>query len=99
LKYTTASTRTDTLSRVMPSWAGTGMVTICMLTLRNFSTPGVTQVSPGCRGAPLTRPNRKTTPRSNWLTTRMPDSSQSPATATIAISAAMMVTAIANASI
>nr|CRL56981.1 hypothetical protein CPGR_04309 [Mycolicibacterium fortuitum subsp. fortuitum DSM 46621 = ATCC 6841 = JCM 6387] len=67
----TASTRTVTLSRVMPSWAGTGIVMICMLTFCNRSATGTSIVNPGCRTLSWTRPNRKTTPRSYCLTTRM----------------------------
>ncbi len=67
LKYTTASTRTVTLSRVMPSWAGTGIVTICMLTLCNRSTTGTIKVKPGGRTPPVSRPSRRTTPRSYCL--------------------------------
>lgn len=70
LKYTTASTRTVTLSRVMPSCAGTGIVTICMFTLRSRSTPGTIMVKPGPRTPSRSRPKRKTTPRSYCLTTR-----------------------------
>jgi hypothetical protein len=66
----TASTRTVTLSRVMPSWAGTGIVMICMLTLSRRSAIGINIVNPGPRTRDCTRPNRKTTPRSNCLTTR-----------------------------
>src|SRR5689334_7197812 len=54
----------------MPSWAGTGMVTICMLTRRSRSTPGTTTVRPGPRVPSRTRPNRNTSPRSYCLTTR-----------------------------
>ncbi len=66
----TASTRTVTLSRVMPSWAGTGIVTICMFTLRSRSTPGTIMVNPGGRTSSWSRPSRSTTPRSYCLTTR-----------------------------
>ena len=66
----TASTRTVTLSRVMPSCAGTGIVTICIFTLARRSTKGTSSVSPGPRMASCTRPKRNTTPRSNCWTTR-----------------------------
>ena len=46
-KYTTASTRTVTLSLVMPSWAGTAMATICMLTLAIRSPIGRMAWQPG----------------------------------------------------
>lgn len=52
LKYTTASTLTVTLSRVMPSWAGTGIVTICRFTFRIRSTTGTIMVNPGVRTPP-----------------------------------------------
>lgn len=71
-KYTTASTLTETLSRVMPSWVGTGMVTICVLTFRIRSTNGIRNVTPGCRCEGSALPIRNTTPRSTWLTTRIP---------------------------
>ena len=51
-KYTTASTLTVTLSRVMPSCAGTGIVTICMFTFRSRSMTGTITVSPGPRARP-----------------------------------------------
>ncbi len=70
LKYTTASTRTVTLSRVMPSWAGTGSVTICMFTFRSRSTPGTITVKPGARIPSRSRPKRNTRPRSYCFTTR-----------------------------
>ena len=66
----TASTRTVTLSRVMPSWAGTGIVMICMFTFCRRSATGTSTVSPGPRTPSCTRPKRNTTPRSNCLTTR-----------------------------
>src|SRR5512144_1463688 len=64
-KYTTASTVMVTLSRVMPSCAGTGIVTVCMFTLTSRSIPnGKMSASPGPRAASRSRPNRNTTPRS-----------------------------------
>ena len=54
----------------MPSCAGTGMVTICMLTLRIRSTTGISMVSPGRGSSGCARPNRNTMPRSFCLTTR-----------------------------
>jgi hypothetical protein len=54
----------------MPSWAGTGMVMICMLTLRSRSTIGTSSVIPGPRVPSRTRPNRKMTPRSYWVMIR-----------------------------
>src|SRR2546421_5372480 len=80
-KYTTASTRTVTLSRVMPSWAGTGSVTIWVFTFRSRSTKGIIVVSPGSRACGSARPKRKTMPRSNWLTTRTLKADQAAATA------------------
>lgn len=65
----TASTRTVTLSRVMPSCAGTGIVTICMLTLCSRSIPGSTMVNPGPRTSLRSLPSLNTTPRSYCLTT------------------------------
>lgn len=66
----TASTRTVTLSRVMPSCAGTGMVTICMFTFRSRSANGRIMVKPGPRTESFSLPSRKTTPRSYCLMTR-----------------------------
>src|SRR3712207_862037 len=54
----------------MPSWAGTGMVTTCMLTLCSRSASGAITARPGSRTSPCNRPKRSTTPRSNWFTTR-----------------------------
>ena len=71
-KYTTASTLTVTLSRVMPSWDGMGMVTICTLTFRSRSMTGTMYASPGSRMCGRARPKRNTMPRSYWLTTRRP---------------------------
>src|SRR5580704_3890131 len=70
-KYTTASTRTLTLSLVMPSWAGTAMAMICMLTFCSLSPMGRMMVSPGPRVSGRTLPNRKISPRSYCCTTRM----------------------------
>ena len=89
-----------TLSRVIPSCAGTGMVTICMFTRWNRSTPGWIRVSPGARTSACTRPNRNTTPRSNCRTTRSPATAHSatipPApnskSTTIAISSPLVLT-------
>src|SRR6266851_1936507 len=61
-KYTTASTRTLTLSLVMPSWAGTAMAMICMLTFCSLSPMGRMMVSPGPRVSGRTLPNRKISP-------------------------------------
>jgi hypothetical protein len=67
-KYTTASTRTVTLSRVMPSCAGTAIATICMLTFCSRSPTGRIKVSPAPRTAGSTRPNRNTMPCSYCCT-------------------------------
>src|SRR3954454_17364467 len=67
----TASTRTVTLSRVIPSCAGTGRVTICMLTFVIRSATGQSRTIPGALVVPgSTLPNRNTTPRSYWRTIR-----------------------------
>src|SRR5215472_897086 len=68
-KYTTASTRTLTLSLVMPSWAGTAMATICMLTFCSRSPIGRMIVSPGPRVPGRTLPNLKIRPCSYCCTT------------------------------
>ncbi|GAX58996.1 hypothetical protein SO3561_10571 [Streptomyces olivochromogenes] len=92
----TASTRTVTLSRVMPSCAGTGIVTICMLTLRSRSTPGMIMVNPGGLMPPRSRPSRSTTPRSYCLTTRAAATTYTtpavPTTAAVAKSSSSMTT-------
>ena len=67
-KYTTASTRTVTLSLVMPSWAGTAIATICMLTFCIRSPTGRMKVIPAPRGLASIRPNRNTMPCSNCCT-------------------------------
>ncbi|GAA1263406.1 hypothetical protein GCM10009665_61220 [Kitasatospora nipponensis] len=54
----------------MPSWAGTGMVTICTFTRRIRSMTGISTTTPGWRTSSRTRPKRKTTPRWNCCTTR-----------------------------
>ena len=69
----------------MPSWAGTGIVTICMLTLCRRSANGTIIASPGPRVSARTRPKRKTTPRSNCLMTRTLDPSSSRPGASTAI--------------
>ena len=50
----TASTRTVTLSPVMPSWEGTGIVMICMFTFSRRSAIGINIVSPGPAEAGIT---------------------------------------------
>jgi hypothetical protein len=57
----------------MPSCAGTGMATICMLTLRMRSIPGWIRVSPGPRTVARTLPNRNTNPP-----LKLPDHPQRP---------------------
>ena len=52
----------------MPSCDGTGIVTICRLTLRNRSMPGTIIASPGPRVSSSTLPSRNTRPRSYCLT-------------------------------
>src|SRR6266542_2341558 len=89
-KYATASTRTVTLSRVIPSCAGIGIVTICMLTFCSRSTIGITRVSPGSRTFGSTLPNRNTTPRSNCRTTRSPAPNAMPPNASTARIASTM---------
>src|SRR3569833_317548 len=69
----------------MPSWAGTGMVTICMLTFCIRSTNGTSSVRPGSETRARTRPNRKPSPRSYCLTTRTPAASQAPPATTTAL--------------
>src|SRR2546430_10137219 len=54
----------------MPSCAGTGIVTICMLTFCSLSAIGMMNANPGWRTSGCTRPNRKTSPRSYCLITR-----------------------------
>ena len=58
-----------TLSRVMPSCAGTGMVTTWMFTFRQPVDERHDQAQARRLGQSGTRPNRKTTPRSFCLTT------------------------------
>ena len=83
-KYTTASTRTVTLSLVMPSWAGTAMATICMLTFCIRSPTGRITVSPAPRGRPSTFPNLKMMPCSYCCTTlNERPAAMSPATTSI----------------
>src|SRR5262249_46656505 len=64
LKYTTASSRTVTLSEVMQSCGWIGSVTVRKSTRCIRSTPGTSIIKPGPRGAVVTRPSRNTTPRS-----------------------------------
>src|SRR3954451_14644346 len=64
----------------MPSWAGIGSVTICMLTFVSRSANGLISCSPGPRGSPCSRPKRSTIPRSNWVTTRTLAAARTPAT-------------------
>ena len=54
----------------MPSCAGTGIVTTCMLTRVIRSTTGISIVRPGRRTSRCARPSRNTTPRSICWTTR-----------------------------
>src|SRR5690349_1557580 len=74
----------------MPSWAGTGIVMICMLTLCRRSAIGVMRVSPGPRVVSRSCPKRSTTPRSNWVMTRTLDPASSRTTAATTISTHMM---------
>ncbi len=79
-KYTTASTVSVTLSRVMHSWVGTDIATIRMLTLTRWSTPnGTTIVRPGVRSLGRSRPKRNTSPRSYCCTVLSEVSSSSTA--------------------
>ena len=54
----------------MPSWAGTAIATICMLTFCIRSPTGLITVSPAPRGGDWILPNRNTMPCSNCCTTR-----------------------------
>src|SRR5258708_14351239 len=91
-KYTTASTRTLTLSCEMPSWAGTLIATVCMLTFCIRSATGMIAVSPGRRTClSCTFPNLNTMPCSYCWITRTDDTG--PMNAANATTARRMITA------